>query len=188
MKNSAIAIISICILCGMFLTACRDDGVKPDYLLEGARDNGFVPAYRAYFAIKDNKVTEISKAKYENYIYKDDDHYKIVTKSYYLFEVNAETNDPSDWEYEQNKNNDEMYDTEILKNQLLDMNVNFEGNVDIQITEFDEYILIEVANMNDANTVINSKYAVFHDGEILSMPDDIDLSSIRDIHKYKTGK
>ena len=185
MKNSIIAIISVCILCGIFLTSCGNNEIKPDYLLEGAMDNGFVPAYRAYFAIKNNEVAEISKTKYENYIYRDNNHYEIVPESYYLFEVNAETKNPLDWEYEQNKYNDGMYDTEILKNQLLDMNVSFEGSVDIQITEFDEYILIEVANMNDANTVMDSKYAIFHEGKMLAIADDINLSSIRKIYRLK---
>lgn len=186
MQLNKILHISILLIVSLCLVSCSKNDSRPEYLLKGAMDNGFVSAYRAYFAIENNEVTEISKTKYENYIYKDNVHYKIVPKSYYLFEVNAETKDPSDWKYEQNNNNDEMYDTKILKNQLVDMDVSYEGKVDIQITEFDEYYLVEVASMDDANTVTDSKYAIFHNGEKLPMSENIDLSSIRDIYKYNT--
>ncbi len=185
-KVKTISILSALFVVCIFLASCSiNDESNPEYLLEGARDNGFVASYRAYFAIENNSVTEISKTKYENFIYKDkDDHYKIVPQVYYSFEVNAKTKDPSEWDYEQSKYNDEAYDTEILKNQLVDMDVSYEGKVDIQITEFDEYCLVEVTSMDDANTIIDSKYAIFHNGEKLSMSEGIDLSSIRDIHKY----
>ena len=71
----------------------------------------------------------------------------------------------------------------MLKNQLLEMGISYEGEIGVQITEFDKYYLIEVTSLDD-NTIIDSKYAIFHNGEKLSMRDDIDLSSIRDIHKY----
>ncbi len=180
-----ISIISIVFAACVFMTSCGANESNPEYLLEGARDNGFIAAYRAYFAIENNRVSEISKTKYEDYIYKDkEDHYKIVPQLYYSFEVNAKTNDPSDWEYEQRKYNDEVYDIEILKKQLLDMGISYEGKIDIQIMEFDEYYLIEVTSMEDDSTIIDSKYAIFNNGEKLPMADDIDLSSIRDIHKY----
>ncbi|MCR5213072.1 MAG: hypothetical protein K6E10_01530 [Eubacterium sp.] len=184
-KMKTISIISALFAVCVFLTSCSVNGSNPEYLLEGASDNGFVASYRAYFAIENKSVTEISKTKYENFIYKDkEDHYKIVPQVYYSFEVNAKTKDPSDWEYEQSKYNDETYDIDILKNQLLDMGISYEGEIDIQITEFDEYYLIEVTSLDDNNTIIDSKYAIFNNGEKLSMADDIDLSSISDIYKY----
>ena len=184
-KPKAILIISALFVVCILLSACSENETNPEYLLEGARDSGLVASYRAYFAIENNSVTKISKTKYENYIYKDNDnHYKIVPQSYYSFEVNAKTKDPLDWEYEQNKYDDETYEIDILKNQLLDMGVGYQGIIDIQITEFDEYYLIEVTSIDDDNTILDSEYAIFHDNEMLSIADDINLSSIRDIHKY----
>lgn len=182
MKTISIILTSF-VLC-VFLTSCSVNESNPEYLLEGAMDNGFVASYRAYFAIENKSVTKISKTKYENFIYKDkDNHYKIVPKVYYSFDVNAKTKDPSDWEYKQSEYDDEIYDIDMLKNQLLEMGISYEGEIGVQITEFDKYYLIEVTSLDD-NTIIDSKYAIFHNGEKLSIGDDIDLSSIRDIHKY----
>ena len=184
-----LSLLSITCLCLMACGKDYSDEVYPEYLLEGARDNGFVASYRAYFAIENGNVNKISETKYDNLIYKDsDDHYEIVPEEYYSFEINAKTNNPSDWKYEQNRNNDKMYDTEILKNQLLDMNVSFWGNIYIHITKFDEYILIEVVNMNENNAILDSKYAIFYNNEMLQMENDIDLSSIRKIYKYNEDK
>ena len=180
-----ISTISTLFVACMFLISCSANESNPEYLLKGASDNGFVASYRAYFAIENNSVTKISKRKYENFIYKDkENHYKILPQIYYSFEVNAKTNNPTDWECEQSKYNDETYDINILKDQLLDMGVSYEGKVDIQITEFDKYYIIEVTSLDDDNTIIDSRYAIFNNGEKLSMADDIILSSIQDIYKY----
>lgn len=65
------------------------------------------------------------------------------------------------------------------------MNISFEGNISILITEFDDYKLIEVTNYDDSNMVLSSEYAVFHNDEKLSTSDDIDLSSIRYIYRLQ---
>ena len=52
--------------------------------------------------------------------------------------------------------------------------------IDIFIIEFDGYNIIEVTQLNEYYA------AIFHNGEMLLTPDDMDLSSIRHIYKYKT--
>ena len=115
MKNSKIAIIFICILCGIFLASCSNNNVKPDYLLEGAMDNGFVPAYRAYYAIESDNIRKISHSKYEKYIYDDKKEYCYIPITYYSFDAFAKTMNPSEWEYEQSEYDDVVYDIDTLK-------------------------------------------------------------------------
>ena len=90
MKFKTILCMSVLLIASLCLTSCGKDTTSPDYLLEGARDNGFVAAYRAYFAIDDNNITKISKKKYENFIYYDKiDNYDPVPKTYYRFEAHT---------------------------------------------------------------------------------------------------
>ena len=191
MKNGIIAILSTCILCGIFLMSCGDNGTEPDYLLEGARDNGFVPAYRAYFAIENENISTISKSKYEKYIYHGEDKYDYVPMVHYSFDAFAKTVNPSEWEYEYDS--DSMYDIDTLVTYLSEMKTGYfstpsalgEDEVDILVTEFDDYTIVEATLLDYQNTVKDSKYAIFHNGNMLTTVEDLDLSSIRSIHRYK---
>ena len=184
MSKKFLIIFALFIFCS-FLISCSLTESHPEYLIESASDNGFVPSYRAYFAIKDNSIAKTSKAKYEHYIYEDKDNvYKTVSQKFYSFEVNAETEDPVAWEYEPDYSGDGVYDTDILIQRLQTMEICFKGQVDIEITEFDDYDLISVANMDKDNTVIDLKYAVFHSNKKLSMQENLNLNSIRNIYKF----
>ena len=68
-KHKLLKTVSVISTLLVLLTACGTNSSKPDYLLEGARDNGFIAAYRGYYAIKDETVKKISKRKYERYIH-----------------------------------------------------------------------------------------------------------------------
>lgn len=178
--------MSLLLVTGMtFLTACSVNNSSPEYLLKGARDNGFVASYRAYFAIENGSIFKISKAKYENYIYREDNkHYKIVPNEQYCFEAHAKDSDSLKWEYEQKYPENPVYEIDTLTKQLSMMDISHSENSDIQIVEFDDYYLIEVENLDGNNAVIDSEYALFHNDKKLSMEEDIDLSSIRNIYKY----
>lgn len=178
--------MALLLVTGMtLLTACSANNSSPEYLLEGARDNGFVASYRAYFAIENGSIFKISKAKYENYIYREDNkHYKLVPKKQYCFKAHAENSDSLKLEYEQKYPENPAYEIDTLTKQLSMMDISYSGNSDIQIIEFDDYYLIEAENLDGNNTVIASEYAIFHNDEKLSMKEGIDLSSIRNIYKY----
>lgn len=181
----AISTISTLLFFSVLLTSCGLNESHPEYLIESARDNGFVASYRAYFAIENNNIKKISKGKYEKYIYKDRyDNYKIVPKDFYSFKVNAETKDPAEWEYESQYSVDKIYDTDVLIAQLKTMGISFEGRVDIEIIEFDDYYLIGVTSIDEDNTITDFRYAVFHNNKKLSMEQNLDLSDIRDIYKF----
>ena len=63
----------IVLLAGILtLSACGGTGSSnPEYLILCARDNGFGAAYRGYFAIDGDTVTELSKHRYEKLVYSD---------------------------------------------------------------------------------------------------------------------
>ncbi len=193
MKNGTIAIIFGCILCGIFLTVRGNDGVKADYLLKGARDNGFIPAYRAYYSIKDETISKISKFKYDRYIYDDKKEYDYIPTTYYSFDVFAKNMNPSEWEYEQSKYNELIYNIDSLKTYLSEMQTGYWNmpsslrgdKVNIFVTEFDDYTIVEATLVDYQNTIKDSKYAIFHNGNMLAAAKDLDLSSIRSVHRYK---
>ena len=193
MKNSTIVLIFICILCGIFLASYDNNSAKPDYLLEGALDNGFVPVYRAYHTIENDNIRRISKSKYEKYIYNGKKEYGYIPTTYYSFDAFAKNINPSEWEYEQSEYDDVIYDINTLKTYLLKMQTGYwnvpsalgEDKVHIIVTEFDDYAIVEANLVDYQNTIKDSKYAIFHNGNMLTAAKDLDLNSIRSIHKYK---
>ena len=193
MKNSTIMLITICILCGIFLASYDNDSIKPDYLIECVLDNGFVPAYRAYYTIESDNIRKISHSKYEKYIYDDKKEYGYIPTTYYSFDAFAKTMNPSEWEYEQNEYDDVIYDVDTLKTYLLKMQTGYwnmpsalgEDKVYILVTEFDDYAIVEATLLDFQNTVKDSKCAIFHNGNMLTAAKDLDLNSIRSIRKYK---
>ena len=176
-------LLFIAVTC-VFLSSCVTTQSRPDYLLEGARDNGFVPAYRAYFAIEGDTVKKISSYKYENYIY-NDDHYKAFNTEFSNYDVIASTDDPSEWEYELKYYADEPYDTDALISQLQDMNVSYTGNVYILVNWFDDYVIIHATSLDDNNTVLGEAFGMFKGGKKIDLPAGIELSSIRTYYRYE---
>ena len=177
-------ILIMSVTCAL-LSSCAADQYKPAYLLEGARDNGFVPSYRAYYAIDGDTIEKISKTRYENYIYKDkDDHYKSFNAEFSNYDIAASTDDPSEWDYEVKYYGTEPYDTEALKKHLKDMNVSYTGNVYILVYWFDEYSIVQVTNLTDNNTVLGEMFGLFRNGNKIDLPDGTDLSSIRTYYRY----
>ena len=52
----------------IMFSICRKarHGNEPKYYICARRDNGFIPAYRAYFFIKGNKIKRVSCMRYEH--------------------------------------------------------------------------------------------------------------------------
>ena len=187
MKYRVIKLICLIIIissASALLSSCMTGKSRPDYLLEGARDNGFVPAYRAYYAIEGDNIKKISKSKYENYIYKDD-HYKSFNESFTNYDVVAGSEDPSEWEYEIKYYSDDPYEIDALIGLLQDMNVSYTGNVFILVLWFDEYVIVEVTSLDGTNTVLGETFGLFRDGRKLDLPEGTDLSSIRTYYRYE---
>ena len=92
------------------LNTTRDNGQK--YYICARRDNGFIPAYRAYFFINGNKIKRVSVFRYEHSVIfgKRADEYKFFSPAYYVFNIKAKSNDPSEWKIRQNEYEKEKYD------------------------------------------------------------------------------
>lgn len=182
-KIVLIFILVFCIfgLCIFKYIHNKQQNILPVYVLECARDNGFVPSYRGYFAIYNDEVKKISELKYEKLIRKN--NYKLITSQYYSITAESKSYDSSKWIYTQGQYNEKTYDIDILKSQLKKMNIRYQGDINIGITEFDNYYILEVDNV-DNHTILDSKYAIFCDSKMLLVSEDFDLNSIRSIYKY----
>ena len=101
----------------LLLASCGSK--KPDYLIGAGRDNGFVPAYRAYFSIQGDKIKKISVLKYERLTLGKESEYDFIREStYHFYDINADTDDPAYWTYTQNEYEKELYDVDKLKADL----------------------------------------------------------------------
>lgn len=168
----------------LLLASCGSK--KPDYLIGAGRDNGFVPAYRAYFSIQGDKIKKISVLKYERLTLGKESEYDFIREStYHFYDINADTDDPADWTYTQNEYEKELYDVDKLKADLKTIGVPFKGKIYIYITTFDEYRIYEIENVDDTGTHLGQKCAVFRNDELLDIPKNMDLSSLRDFYKKR---
>ena len=186
--------ILIVMVIGLLLGYREDNGEYPAYLIECAEDSGFIPAFRTYYALSGNDIKKISRNEYEGYIYYTKTApYELVNKEYYSFEATGTDPSPSAWEYTQGKYNDEPYDIDALKGYLLAMDPGFTttsdgSRIDIGVTGFDDCSIVEATLLNGSSLIIDSKYAVFHDGKMINMPENIELRSIRDIRRYNRNR
>jgi hypothetical protein len=85
------------------------------YYICARRDNGFIPAYRAYFFINGNKIKRVSVFRYEHSVTfgKRADEYKFFSPAYHVFNIKAKSNDPSEWKIRQNEYDKEKYDINL---------------------------------------------------------------------------
>ena len=185
MKRRIATIMSVALVLSALCAAISScSKVDADYLIEGARDNGFVAAYRGYFAIDDGSVFEISGNQFDRSVLGDDSQYKSIGYQLITFEAKAERSDPLTWTYEKNKYVSEEYDVNVLKDQLKQMGVSYTGDVYIITTSFESYTVIE-ANSLDNNTVMDTTYGLFRDGSKIELPADIEIQDIRTVYKHK---
>ena len=70
--------------------AAHENGSK--YYICARRDNGFIPAYRAYFFINGNKIKRVSVFRYEHCVIfgKRADEYKFFSPAYYVFNIKGQ--------------------------------------------------------------------------------------------------
>ncbi len=176
MKKTTGILTAIAAISALLVLASCSSGKKPDYLIMAARDNGFVPAYRAYFAVEGDSIRKISSSRYDDLILGKSD-YKMFNETYYTFDVTAETGDPAEWEYVPNPYIEEHYDEDLLIGQLKETGVSYTGDIYIVITEFDDYTVFQVTNLEDS-TWKDTTYAWFRDGRLLDLPKNIELDSL----------
>ena len=171
------------------LLSCVSAGVasEPEYLIKAKRDNGFVSAYKAHFALDGENIYKISERKYDALNLDDSSKYKVIQVDSISFDVTASGDDLSKWnvslpyDYESQAN---PYTKESLINDLTQMGVTYRGSLYVLVTRFDDYKIVQVTNL-DGNSVIDESYTLFKNGSRLPLASNMDLSSIWQVRRLK---
>ena len=175
------------------LLSCVSAGknAEPEYLIKAKRDNGFVSAYKAHFALDGENLYKISGRKYDNLTLGDDSKYKVIVPETISIDITAPGSDKSAWEvsfpsdYEMLAGSTtEPYTRETLIADLTKMEITYTGSLYVLVTRFDNYKIVQVTNL-DGNFVIDESYALFKNGSRLPLSKNIDLSSISQIYRLK---
>lgn len=159
-------------------------GKEPAYLIRAKSDNGFVAAYRAYFAVDGNVVSEVSQRRYEDLTLGSGSSYQAITARSYAFDVSARGGDPLEWQYTQNEYDDKKYDVQLLIWDLKQMKLPYTGTLYVLVKTFDDYRALLVAQM-DGNSVLDESYAVFRDEDRLALPKGAKLYGLSDFYRHK---
>ena len=168
------------------LNTTRDNGQK--YYICARRDNGFIPAYRAYFFINGNKIKRVSVFRYEHSVIfgKRADEYKFFSPAYYVFNIKAKSNDPSEWKIRQNEYDKEKYDINALIRLLKKTEITLKGYIELVLHEFDGYQLIHMARTDQEGhgTILGEQSLFFKDGNPIKIGRKIRLDDVRDFYRY----
>lgn len=166
--------------------AAHENGSK--YYICARRDNGFIPAYRAYFFINGNKIKRVSVFRYEHCVIfgKRADEYKFFSPAYYVFNIKAENNDPSEWKIRQNEYDKEKYDINALIRLLKKTEITLKGYIELVLHEFDGYQLIHMARTDQEGhgTILGEQSLFFKDGKPIRIGRKIRLDDVRDFYRY----
>ena len=162
---------------------------EPKYYICARRDNGFVPAYRAYFFIKGNRIKRISVIRYEHSVVfgRRADDYIFFSPDYYVFDIKAHNNNPSEVEIKQNEYENNRYDTDALVAILKKAEITLKGYIELVLNEFDGYQLIHMARTDQEGhgTVLGEQSLFFRDGKPIKIGRRITFDDVRDFYKSK---
>lgn len=162
----------------------KKKAAEPAYLIRAKSDNGFVAAYRAYFALDGSSLREISQRSYEDLTLGSGSAYQAITARTYSFDVSARGNDPLEWQYTQNEYDDKKHDTQLLIWDLKQMKLPYTGTLYVLVKTFDDYRVVLVAQM-DGNSVLDESYAMFRDEDRLDLPKGAKLYGLSDFYRHK---
>lgn len=157
---------------------------KPEYVIKAKRDVGFVSAYQAYFAVDGTIISKITASRFDDLTLGDNSLYAVTATETYAFDVQAKGTNPALWTYEQNEYDAQPYDLKLLRSDLKRMQLSYTGTLYVLITVFDDYRIVQVANL-DGNVLIDDSYALFKDDIQLTIPRDSKLCDIWRVYKRK---
>ncbi len=157
---------------------------RPTYLIKAKRDNGFVSAYKAHFAVKGNSITKISEYRFDDLTLGSDSDYEVISATTCAFDVVAETKDPMEWKYKQNEYDEKRYAVQSLIWDLQQMKLSYTGSLYVLVTFFDDYKVLKVA-MLDGMSVLDESYAMFIKDEPMKLSDDMQLSDLWRFYKHR---
>ena len=161
---------------------------EPKYLICARRDNGFIPAYRAYFLIRGNTVKKVGHFRYEHSVIfgKSADDYQFFSPGYYVFNIKAKNNDPFDWKIEQSKYEKVQYDTDKLIALLKKTEIMLKGYIQLVLNEFDGYQIIHMVRTSEETHGLHmgEQSLLFRDGIPIAIGKKINFGSVRDFYRY----
>ena len=166
----------------------KKDDNEPKYYICARRDNGFVPAYRAYFFIHGNKIKKVSAFRYEHQTVfgKKAHEYQFFSPVYCVFSIKAKNNNPSDWEIVQNPYDKVKYDLNSLIMLLKQTRILVTGYIQLVLHEFDGYVMIHMGSTDQEGhgTILGEQSLFFRDGRIINIDKKIHLDDVRDFYRY----
>ena len=177
-----ISVITILFVFCMLLTSCGNKK-QPAYVLEAKEEEGLVKAYDAYFELDGNSLKEVRQVRYENLVERTDSYDQIRFQTYSI-EAESLNGNPSDYKYSQSAFDTLSFDKPKLIKYLRKMGVFWIGDIQIHMSEFDGYIILE-ASHTDTNAVSEIKTGLFRNGKYIEVPKGSSLRSIDKIYKKK---
>lgn len=174
---SVITILSV--LC-MLLTSCGQKKM-PAYVLLASEQSGLVQAYDAYFELDGNSLKEVREVRFENLVERTD-NYKTIKFLSYNFNAYSTNGNPSDYSYEQSSLDTMPFEKATLIKYLRKMGVFWTGEIEIQITEFNDYVILEAAH-TDTEDITEVKTGLFRSSKYIELPKGSSLRSVNKVYK-----
>lgn len=175
-----ISVITILSVVCMLLSSCGNKKM-PAYVLEASEDSGIVQAYKAYFELDGNALKEVRQVRYENLVERTDKYTQISFQTY-SFKASSTNGNPSDFVFTQNSHDTMAFDKATLIKYLRKMGVFWTGEIQIQMTSFDGYIILEAWH-TDGGSATEIKTGLFRNGKYIELPKDSSLKSVTKIYK-----
>lgn len=175
-----ISVITILSVFCMLLTSCGNKKM-PAYVLEASEASGIVQAYNAYFELDGNSLKEVKLVRFENLIQRTN-AYAPISFQTYSFKADSTNGNPSDFVFTQSPTDSMSFDKPTLIKFLRKMGVFWTGEIQIRMTGFDGYIILEAWH-TDTNSVTEVKTALFRNGKYIELPKDSSLKSLDKIYK-----
>ena len=158
-----------------------------EYYICARSDNGFIAAYRAYFFIKGSRIKKISGFRYEHTVIfgKHKNDYKFFSPGYYVFNIKANSNDPSEWTIKQGEYDKDQYDSDKLIALLKKTEIMLEGYIQLVLYEFDAYQIIYMTRTDQEGhgTVLGEQSLFFKDGNPVKIGKRIRFISMHDFYR-----
>ena len=156
---------------------------NPKYLLYAGADNGFIAAYRGYFALDGNGFHVMRESVF--YKTKDRGNYESFKPSRLSVDVTTNGEDPKTWEFRPRSTDKENFDKEAIIDLARRMNVKCTKYFFFHIYEFDGYKIVYECNTDQDGhgLVLDQKSALFREGSELKLPKDVMMTSFREFYR-----
>ncbi|MCR5149110.1 MAG: hypothetical protein K6C35_09125 [Eubacterium sp.] len=157
----------------------------PKYLIEAGADNGFVPVFRAYFAIEGDAFHVIREGVF--WKNKCNNEYKYFDPSYYSINVTADSDDPETWSFSQSYDKDGPFDKKEIIDLFRKMKIKRTKYFFLNIREFDGYRIVYACNTDQDGhgTVLDQKSAFYRNGKEVKIPKKTQFTSIRGFYRLE---